>query len=217
LATSVPTWWERWHLPLIPPLCLLAGMGLTWLGEHCGDVTPWRPHLPGARTGGAPGNPGLRAPLSHRERGCSPPAWRVSFPLSPRERGPGGEVSQERGLGGEVSSKGQGMRFVLPAAQYVSALAMEPSFLGRGFGALVLTPFGAGVHLAALGVTLGAVVYRAVDEQARGQRPSPAAAAHPPDGRPPDGLPPLPQGERGTISHRPGGALRPSPSAEPSR
>ena len=52
------------------------------------------------------------------------------------------------------------MRFLLPAAQYVAALAMEPSFLGRGFGVLALTPFGAAVHLLALALTLAALVSR---------------------------------------------------------
>ncbi|HEX2325415.1 MAG TPA: hypothetical protein VHQ00_08440, partial [Chloroflexota bacterium] len=33
LVSSVPIWWERWHLPLVLPLCLLAGLGLGWLGR----------------------------------------------------------------------------------------------------------------------------------------------------------------------------------------
>ena len=33
LVSSVPIWWERWHLPLVLPLCLLAGLGLAWLGR----------------------------------------------------------------------------------------------------------------------------------------------------------------------------------------
>ena len=33
LVCSVPIWWERWHLPLVLPLCLLAGLGLAWLGR----------------------------------------------------------------------------------------------------------------------------------------------------------------------------------------
>jgi len=49
---------------------------------------------------------------------------------------------------------GQGVRFVLPITQYVAALAMEPSYLGRGFGALALTPFGAVVHGAGFALTL---------------------------------------------------------------
>jgi hypothetical protein len=32
LVWSVPIWWERWHLPLVLPLCLLAGLGLAGIG-----------------------------------------------------------------------------------------------------------------------------------------------------------------------------------------
>jgi 4-amino-4-deoxy-L-arabinose transferase-like glycosyltransferase len=85
LAESVPTWWERWHLPLVPPLVLLAAAGLASLGQ--------------ARL-----------------------AWALS------------------------------------GAQLVSAVAMEPSFLGRGFGALVTTPAGAIAHLGALAYTLVTLV-----------------------------------------------------------
>jgi hypothetical protein len=46
----------------------------------------------------------------------------------------------------------------LAAAQYVSALALLPSFLGKGFGQLVMTPVGAVAHLAALAWTLTALV-----------------------------------------------------------
>jgi hypothetical protein len=81
LVSSVPIWWERWHLPLVLPLCLLAGLGLAWLG-------------------------------------------RGSLALT-----------------------------LLPAAaQLIAALAMGPSYLGRGFGALLGTPLGAGLQVLALTV-----------------------------------------------------------------
>lgn len=89
LALSIPIWWERWHLPLIPPLCLLAGAGIARLAQ------------------------GLRG------------AW---------------------------------LGLALAAAQYVSALAMGPSYLGKGFGALVTTPLGGVTHLAILAVMLVALV-----------------------------------------------------------
>jgi len=38
LALSVPTWWERWHLPLIPPLALLAAYGLAAIPRRCGAL-----------------------------------------------------------------------------------------------------------------------------------------------------------------------------------
>ena len=38
LAASLPIWWERWHLALIPPLCLLAGAGLALAGPRVGAV-----------------------------------------------------------------------------------------------------------------------------------------------------------------------------------
>jgi 4-amino-4-deoxy-L-arabinose transferase-like glycosyltransferase len=98
LALSVPTWWERWHLPLIPPLCLLAGVGLQLLG--------------GAITRAPPRVPGVLARLAR----AAP--W------------------------------------LLVGSQYLGALAVEPSFLGKGFGALVLTPVGAAAHLGALAATL---------------------------------------------------------------
>jgi hypothetical protein len=75
LVWSVPIWWERWHLPLVLPLCLLAGLGLA------------------ALAGG-------------RARVALVPA----------------------------------------AAQYVAALAMGPSYLGNGFGALLGTPAGVAAH-----------------------------------------------------------------------
>jgi hypothetical protein len=40
--------------------------------------------------------------------------------------------------------------WLLVGSQYLGALAVEPSFLGKGFGALVLTPVGAAAHLGAL-------------------------------------------------------------------
>jgi hypothetical protein len=76
LVGSVPIWWERWHLPLVPPLCLLAGLGLVALA------------------------------------------------------------------GGSVT-----LALLAAGAQYVAALAMGPSYLGNGFGALLGTPLGLGVHL----------------------------------------------------------------------
>ncbi|HEX2036963.1 MAG TPA: phospholipid carrier-dependent glycosyltransferase [Chloroflexota bacterium] len=36
LVLSLPTWWERWHLPLVPPLCLLAGIGWAALPRFAG-------------------------------------------------------------------------------------------------------------------------------------------------------------------------------------
>lgn len=102
LALSVPTWWERWHLPLIPPLCLLAGCGLGFVGQL---LTARRP----------------QGRLAQRLQAASP--W------------------------------------LLAGAQMVAALAMSPTYLGRGFGALVTTPAGAAVHLVALGAALIALVW----------------------------------------------------------
>ena len=82
LAVSLPTWWERWHLPLVPALALFAALGLVGI---------------------------------------------------PRGR-------------------------ALAAAQYVAALALLPSYLGKGFGQLVMTPVGAVAHLAALAWTLTTLV-----------------------------------------------------------
>jgi hypothetical protein len=79
LVWSVPIWWERWHLPLVLPLCLLAGLGLAAL------------------------------------------------------------------------ARGSLLVALVPAgAQYVAALAMGPSYLGNGFGALLGTPVGLAAHLLAL-------------------------------------------------------------------
>lgn len=36
LSASLPIWWERWHLPIIPPLCVLAGGGLALAGPRVG-------------------------------------------------------------------------------------------------------------------------------------------------------------------------------------
>jgi hypothetical protein len=44
--------------------------------------------------------------------------------------------------------------WLLVGGQYLGALAVEPSFLGKGFGALVLTPGGATALLVALAATL---------------------------------------------------------------
>jgi hypothetical protein len=33
LVQSLPIWWERWHLGLVPATCLLAAVGLTWAGR----------------------------------------------------------------------------------------------------------------------------------------------------------------------------------------
>ena len=79
LVWSVPIWWERWHLPLVLPLCLLAGLGLAAL------------------------------------------------------------------------ARGRALVALVPAgAQYAAALAMGPSYLGNGFGALLDTPVGLAAHLLAL-------------------------------------------------------------------
>jgi hypothetical protein len=102
LALSIPTWWERWHLPLIPPLCLLAGAGLACLN----DLT-----RPGA------------GPRTARR-------W-------PALAGGG---------------------TLLAGAQAIGAVAMLPTYLGRGFGAIVAPPWGAAAHLAALALALIALV-----------------------------------------------------------
>ena len=86
LALSVPTWWERWHVPLVPPLVLLAGMGLGVLAAP--RALPW----------------------------------------------------------------------LLAAAQYASALAMLPSYLGRGFTQMATTPVGTIAHMAVLAWALLALV-----------------------------------------------------------
>jgi 4-amino-4-deoxy-L-arabinose transferase-like glycosyltransferase len=96
LSFSIPTWWERWHLPLVPPLVLLAAWGLATL------------------------------PSVQRVRG----EHHIVIAL---------------GMAGA-------------SAQYVAALAMLPSYLGRGFGALVTSPIGAAAHLAALAAILIALV-----------------------------------------------------------
>ena len=49
----------------------------------------------------------------------------------------------------------------LAGAQYVAALAMGPSYLGKGFDALLAAPWGAPLHLAALALTLAALVSHA--------------------------------------------------------
>jgi hypothetical protein len=43
-------------------------------------------------------------------------------------------------------------------AQYVAALDMGHSYLGKGFGALLATPLGAGAHLLALSLLLGGLL-----------------------------------------------------------
>jgi hypothetical protein len=121
LTLSLPTWWERWHLPLVPPLCLLAGAGLTALGRKP------RPRRP------------LRVPRLSTQ-------WRGEYRNHDPAAGDSPSPPEWRG--------GGGVRFALAAAQYVSALAMGPSYLGKGFGALIFTPVGAVAHLAALIFTL---------------------------------------------------------------
>lgn len=96
LSLSIPTWWERWHLPLVLPLTLLAGWGLS----HLPSVT--LPNVMGYRS--------------------------VSLGAIP------------------------------VIAQFIAAAAMQPSFIGRGFGALTLSPFGLSLHLGALAVTCVALV-----------------------------------------------------------
>jgi 4-amino-4-deoxy-L-arabinose transferase-like glycosyltransferase len=97
LALSIPIWWERWHLPLVPPLCLTAGIGYAAARDAAG------------RRGGRP----------------SLASWAPA------------------------------------AAQYVAALAILPSYLGNGFGALLLTPAGAAAHLAGFVIYLAALVSHA--------------------------------------------------------
>ena len=92
LMLSLPTWWERWHLPLVPPLVLLAALGLERLPRAA-----W---------------------------------WSKRVPLA----------------------------WALAGAQYVAALALLPSYLGKGFGQLVMTPVGALAHLVTLAWTLVTLV-----------------------------------------------------------
>ncbi len=33
LVHSLPIWWERWHLGLVPAACMLAAVGLAWVGK----------------------------------------------------------------------------------------------------------------------------------------------------------------------------------------
>ncbi len=137
LTWSLPTWWERWHLPLIPPLCLLAAFGLARIADLAlaGQVPP--------STDPDPARPHARPPR--------------------RRPGEGGHRRAAAFLAG---------------AQFVAAMAMEPTFLGRGFGALIGTPVGAGTHLAALAVTLVALVSQAV-RQARRLTRGPRGGARP--------------------------------------
>jgi len=97
LVLSLPTWWERWHLPLVLPLTLLAGAGL-----------------------------------------CALPRGR--WWLSPA--------------------------LALAGAQYVGALALLPSYLGKGFGQLVMQPLGAVAHVAALAYALVTLVSLALHRRA---------------------------------------------------
>ncbi|HEV2124829.1 MAG TPA: phospholipid carrier-dependent glycosyltransferase [Chloroflexota bacterium] len=96
LSLSIPTWWERWHLPLVLPLTFLAGRGLS--------------HLPS-----------------------------VSLPRAMRNR--------------SVS-----IGWVAVIAQFAAAAAMQPTFIGRGFGALAFSPLGSSLHVGALAVTLVTLV-----------------------------------------------------------
>lgn len=96
LALSVPTWWERWHLPLVPPLTLLAGVGLARMPRNAGAL--------------------------------------------------------------------------LAAGQSGAALMLLPSYLGRGFAALALTPPGLIVHAIAFAAAALTLVsqWRAKERRNRG-------------------------------------------------
>ncbi|HET7770373.1 MAG TPA: glycosyltransferase family 39 protein [Chloroflexota bacterium] len=98
LAISLPTWWERWHVPLVPPLALLAALGL---------------------------------------------------------------ASLPRG--------GASLGWLLAGAQYVAALSLLPSYLGKGFGQLVMSPVGAVAHLGALAWTLATLVSLALPQLRAGR------------------------------------------------
>lgn len=41
LTASLPIWWERWHLAIIPPLCVLAGGGLALAGPRVATVVAY--------------------------------------------------------------------------------------------------------------------------------------------------------------------------------
>ena len=71
LVWSVPIWWERWHLPLVLPLCLLAGLGLAWLGRGSLALTllPGRGAAPrGPRHGPVLPGKGIRRPAGDAPR-----------------------------------------------------------------------------------------------------------------------------------------------------
>ena len=214
LILSLPIWWERWHLPLVPPLCLLAGAGLAALRESpevrglkpalerskwSEVAAPPPPRIPtsrlrawsfrlrtrglvrnshdparegpqewSAQTGSQ--NPGLggrqrRSPVSLWERVLVGAAARIAVGRSPHpaaslrrfpRAGPRGPRHQQGERGAAFVAIDLG--FLLAAAQVVAALAMGPSYLGRGFAALLATPAGAAAHLVALGLTLAALV-----------------------------------------------------------
>lgn len=129
LALSIPIWWERWHLPLVPALCLLGGCGLAELDQRLQH---------GATPGTVPQGVG----------------WLKGFRYH--------ALALSRRAG-----------FLLTLAQFAAALALEPSFLGKGFGALLSTPVGATAQLGALALTLTALV-----SHWRHQRRGPHAARH---------------------------------------
>ncbi len=129
LTLSIPIWWERWHLPLVPTLCLMGGCGLAELDRLLQQ---------GGTSCRAAPSAGWVKDLRHRVLTAGLPAGSL-----------------------------------LALAQYAAALALEPSFLGKGFGALLSTPAGVLTHLGTLALALAALV-----SHWRHQRSGPHAA-HP--------------------------------------
>ncbi|MGH2366835.1 MAG: hypothetical protein ACRDI2_01435, partial [Chloroflexota bacterium] len=102
------------------------------------DLTPWPPFRYGVGERKPGGLAGLVTVL---RKATTAPSRLADGRCSPSRRG-----------------KGLGIRSLLAATQYVSALAMGPSYLGRGFGALIGTPIGAAAHLGALALALAILV-----------------------------------------------------------
>lgn len=157
LTLSIPIWWERWHLPLVPALCLLGGCGLAELDRLLQQ---------GGTSSTAAPSAGWRKDLRYRVLIAGLPAGSL-----------------------------------LALAQYAAALALEPSFLGKGFGALLGTPAGALAHLGTLALMLAALVSHWLHQRCGRQRRAGAV----PDGR----ELPLPGG---TVEVR---CINPAPAAGP--
>ena len=65
LSASLPIWWERWHLAIIPPLCVLAGGGLVLAGPRVAAIVAFCQYLAALSIGPSFLNHGFQSLITH--------------------------------------------------------------------------------------------------------------------------------------------------------